>query len=214
MFTGIIESIGIIKKINHKTRSSIIQIEAIKLDFLNDAKLGDSIAINGVCLTVTKILDKIFESDIMDETLKVSSLSDMKSNTSVNLEKAMLVGSRYGGHIVSGHIDGLGIITNIQKNDIAYIFTIKAPQNIIKYLILRGSICIDGISLTIMNLTRDSFQVSIIPHTYTETILRFKKNGNNVNLEVDIISKYVERLLNNFPKESNITEEFLRTNGF
>lgn len=213
MFTGIIESLGIVQNIQKKINSSIIQINPKNKTFLEDVKIGDSIAVNGVCLTVTKLSQYTFECDIIAETLNVSSLGCINNGTYVNLEKALLAHGRYGGHIVSGHIDGVGRISAIQKNDIAYIITLSVSQNISKYLILRGSICIDGISLTIMDYDDNSFKVSIIPHTYKATILNYKQIGDIVNLEVDIMSKYIEKLLI-CNQKSNITEEFLKENGF
>ncbi len=212
MFTGIIESIGSIKKLNKSSKSMLVGIE-INNDILHDVKIGDSIATNGVCLTVTYLSNDYFEADVMNETVNVTSLYSLKIGDRVNLERALKVSDRFGGHIVSGHIDGVGTVSNIQKNDIAYIFTINTKTELLHHMIKRGSITIDGISLTIIDVSESYFQVSIIPHTAEETTLLGKKVGDVVNLETDIIAKYVERLLLT-KKTTNITEEFLKENGF
>ncbi len=223
MFTGIIEEIGIVKSI----RGKVITIEANKI--FDDLKLGDSVAVNGTCLTVSsfegKTFPKIFNADITSETLSRTNLGDLKSGFKVNLERALTLNGRLGGHIVSGHIDGVGIIKNISKNIDDIELTIEVPANLMKYIIEKGSIAVDGISLTIAEVNKNSFSVAIIPHTLKETILYYKKAGDKVNIENDIIGKYVEKLLsfnninseNNYNKEnkkSNINMEFLIKNGF
>lgn len=223
MFTGIIEEIGIVKSIKGK----VITIEANKI--FDDLKLGDSVAVNGTCLTVSsfevKTFPKIFNADITSETLSRTNLGDLKSGFKVNLERALTLNGRLGGHIVSGHIDGVGIIKNISKNIDDIELTIEVPANLMKYIIEKGSIAVDGISLTIAEVNKNSFSVAIIPHTLKETILYYKKAGDKVNIENDIIGKYVEKLLsfnninseNNYNKEnkkSNINMEFLIKNGF
>lgn len=223
MFTGIIEEIGIVKSIKGK----VITIEANKI--FDDLKLGDSVAVNGTCLTVSsfegKTFPKIFNADITSETLSRTNLGDLKSGFKVNLERALTLNGRLGGHIVSGHIDGVGIIKNISKNTDDIELTIEVPANLMKYIIEKGSIAVDGISLTIAEVNKNSFSVAIIPHTLKETILYYKKAGDKVNIENDIIGKYVEKLLsfnnisskNNYNKEnkkSNINMEFLIKNGF
>lgn len=215
MFTGIVEEIGKIKTIKKGKNSARLVINAKKV--LEDVKLGDSIAVNGVCLTVTEFSNSEFAVDVMHESLRKSSLSTLKNDSSVNLERAMLLNGRFGGHIVSGHIDGTGKIINIKNDDNAIWYTISAKDKIMKYIIEKGSITIDGISLTVANLSESDFSVSIIPHTQEETILKTKKIGDIVNLENDCIAKYVESLLN-FKEKSevkkDITMDFLLENGF
>ncbi len=213
MFTGIIESLGVIKKLRKSQKSMQISIEVQNVDILDDVKIGDSVATNGVCLTVTHLNGNVFEANVMNETVNVTSLHSLKVDGSVNLERALKVSDRLGGHIVSGHVDGIGTVSNIQKNDIAYIFTIKAGDELLRYMIKRGSITIDGISLTIIEVTDRDFSMSIIPHTAQQTTLLNKRVGDIVNLETDILAKYVERLLGS-KKTTNITEEFLKENGF
>lgn len=217
MFTGIIEEIGEIQSIKKGDKSSRLLIKANKV--LKDTKIGDSISTNGVCLTVTSISSNSFEADVMAETLRKSNLGDLKKLNKVNLERALSIKSRLGGHIVSGHIDGVGKIADFTKEDNAVWITIKAPTEILRYIVLKGSIAIDGVSLTVAYVDDEIFKVSIIPHTGDETILLNKKIGETVNLECDVIGKYVEKLLkldvkNTEVKENNITEDFLKNNGF
>lgn len=216
MFTGIIEEVGVVKSIQRGAASSFIQISADTV--LSDAHIGDSIAVNGVCLTVTDLAGNSFKADVMNETLSRSSLGLLKNGSPVNLERAMSAQGRFGGHIVSGHIDGTGIITDIKKDGIAVWYTVSADSDILHYIVEKGSIAIDGISLTVAAVTDKSFSVSIIPHTCANTILTSKKMGDTVNLENDIIGKYVEKLLmrENTEKsgKTGITEEFLAKNGF
>lgn len=209
MFTGIVEEAGIVKGIAKGAKSAKLTILAKEI--LTDTKIGDSIASNGVCLTVTSISGSVFTADVMNETLKRSSLGALQIGSIVNLERAMPANGRFGGHIVSGHIDGTGTISNIQKDDIAIWYTIKAPHNMMRYIIEKGSIAIDGISLTVAKVTKDSFAVSIIPHTLEKTTLAQKKVGSVVNLENDIVGKYIERFM--LPKDT-ITKEFLLNHGF
>lgn len=212
MFTGIVEEIGTVKKIA-RGQKAYLEIQADKI--FSDIHVGDSIAVNGVCLTVTSFSGKVFTADVMNETFSRSSLGSLKAGSHVNLERAMSANGRFGGHIVSGHIDGTGKITNIKKDGNAVWYKISASENIIKYTVEKGSIAIDGISLTVARVEKDNFSVSIIPHTSEETILSEKKAGDTVNLENDIIGKYVERFLN-FDKtgKSGITMDFLAENGF
>lgn len=216
MFTGIVEELGRVEKIIKKDKGVQLHIKARKV--LEDVKLGDSICTNGVCLTVVEHSGAHFAADVMHETLRISTLGQLRTNESVNLERAMQAGGRFGGHIVSGHIDGVGTIKSIQDNGISKIFTIDMPESVAKYTVMKGSVTIDGISLTICGLERDSFQVSIIPHTLSNTVLGFKSAGDSVNLEGDIIGKYVERLMGFKSEEgtikSNLTANFLAENGF
>lgn len=215
MFTGIIEEIGIVKTVQKSGNSSYIRIEAEKI--LEDVHLGDSIAVNGVCLTVTKYDSNIFQADVMNETLSRSSLGSLKSGSPVNLERAMAANGRFGGHIVSGHIDGVGIITKIKNDGIAIWYTISAKAEIMRYIVEKGSVAIDGISLTVAKISECDFSVSIIPHTAEKTILSSKNIGDEVNLENDIIAKYVDRLITHASEsqqKSNIDITFLAENGF
>ena len=190
---------------------------------LEDVHVGDSIATNGVCLTVTSFSQHSFSADVMHETLNRSSLGSLHIGSPVNLERAMLAGGRFGGHIVSGHIDGVGAIVSIKEDDNAVWYTISAPQNILRYIIEKGSITLDGISLTVAKVTASDFSVSIIPHTRAETNLVSKKVGDVLNLENDLIGKYVERLMMQPAIDSSeevrhqptgITKEFLSQYGF
>ena len=214
MFTGIIEEVGTVKSVKRSGTSSFIEIQAKKV--LEDVHLGDSIAVNGVCLTVTHSDGSVFRADVMNETLSRSSLGSLTSGSPVNLERAMAANGRFGGHIVSGHIDGTGTVSDIRNDGIAVWYTITAPPELLRYIVEKGSIAIDGISLTVAKVTETSFSVSIIPHTAAQTILGTKKTGDIVNLENDIIGKYVEKLMKpaEAAPQSGITMEFLAKNGF
>lgn len=219
MFTGIIEEVGRIKSIKKGAASALLTIEASTV--LEDINLGDSIAVNGVCLTATEFSDSSFTADVMHETLNRSSLGSLRPGSSVNLERAMKADGRFGGHIVSGHIDGTGLISQVKDDDNAVWYTIRASEDIMRYVVEKGSIAIDGISLTVAEVGAGYFKVSIIPHTGENTILSAKQAGDKVNLENDIIGKYVEKLMNS-PAETSpaspgagcITESFLIENGF
>lgn len=211
MFTGIIEETGVLKEQN----GGNLVIQADKV--LEDVHLGDSIAVNGVCLTVTEFQKNWFRADVMAETLRRSSLGTLKKGSRVNLERAMAANGRFGGHIVSGHIDGTGTVENMQREGNAIWVTISCGAALLRYIAEKGSIAIDGISLTVAEVRENGFRVSIIPHTGEETTLLARRTGDMVNLETDIIAKYVERMM--FPKEaeekkSGIDLEFLRENGF
>lgn len=185
-------------------------------------KIGDSVAVNGVCLTVTDIANRSFCADVMSETLRRSSLGELKQNSPVNLERALAANGRFGGHIVSGHIDGTGVISGIRKEDNAVWYTVRASEKLTRYIVEKGSIAIDGISLTVAGVGSGEFCVSVIPHTMKETILAVKGAGSVVNLENDVIGKYVEKFLRSpmreeektDKKESGITMEFLAGAGF
>jgi len=216
MFTGIIEETGTVKAITRAKESAVLVIGA--KDILCGTRAGDSIAVNGVCLTATAVSGTEFTADVMHETLNRSSLGQLGVNDHVNLERAMAADGRFGGHIVSGHIDGTGTVERLQKDGSAVWFTIKAPPGIMRYIIEKGSVAIDGISLTVARAGSGSFEVSVIPHTAGHTALLEKKPGDIVNLENDCIGKYVERLLlfqeAERKKESAITADFLGTYGF
>jgi len=214
MFTGIIEEVGTVSRVQHSGNASFIEIQAKKV--LEDVHLGDSIAVNGVCLTVTHFGGGVFRADVMNETLSRSSLGSLTNGSPVNLERAMAANGRFGGHIVSGHIDGTGIITDIKNDGIAVWYTVSAAPELLRYIVEKGSIAIDGISLTVAKVTDTSFSVSIIPHTAAQTILSTKKTGDTINLENDIIAKYAEKLMKpaETPKTGGITMDFLAKNGF
>ncbi len=212
MFTGIIEEVGRVQRME----SDKIHIQAKTV--LEGTKIGDSIAVNGVCLTVINLAAASFTADVMPETLNRSSLGKLKTGSSVNLERAMAADGRFGGHIVSGHIDGTGMIQKITKDGNAIRYRITASKPVMRGIVEKGSIAIDGISLTVAEANKDWFEVSIIPHTMSETILEGKRVGEMINLENDIIGKYVERLLSfeeeEEKKQSSLTKEFLLRAGF
>ena len=230
MFTGIIEEIGSVRHVISGSVSGEIRIGASKV--LQGTKVGDSIAVNGVCLTVTRLLGDGFTADVMPETLRRTNLGRLGGGDPVNLERAMAADGRFGGHIVSGHIDGTGKITQMRPEGNAILVTITAPQEIMALIVEKGSVAIDGISLTVASATDDSFQVSVIPHTGEETILLKKRVGDAVNLENDVIGKYVQKLLGancgsggayggmetekqaQKQPQSKITMEFLAEHGF
>lgn len=193
MFTGIVEETGTVKYVKTAGTSGVIAIKANKV--LEGTQLGDSIAVNGVCLTVTSLQPDGFTADVMAETMRRSSLSQAKAGTRVNLERAMAADGRFGGHIVSGHIDGTGVIDSLTREENAVWVKIKTPDDILRLIVEKGSICIDGISLTVAKVYDGYFEVSIIPHTGEETTLLTKNPGDYVNLENDVIGKYVEKLL-------------------
>lgn len=215
MFTGIIEEIGKIRAVKNGEKSSTLTISAKKV--LENTVLGDSIAVNGICLTVTELGSDYFCADVMAETMRRTNLSQQKPDSPVNLERALTPLTRMGGHIVSGHIDGTGKITAYEKEDNATWVTVQTAEEILKYVVEKGSIAIDGISLTVAYVDDICFKVSIIPHTSQQTTLLKKGVGNTVNLECDVIAKYVERLMNfkaEKKAEDNITEEMLIEYGF
>lgn len=214
MFTGIVEEIGLVENVKKGPASASVTINAPAVTA--GTKTGDSIAVNGICLTVTSLAGSTFTADIMHESLNRSSLSDLRRGSRVNLERAMAADGRFGGHIVSGHVDGTGIISAIREDDNAVWYTIRTSPAIMRYIVEKGSVTIDGVSLTVAAVTEDSFSVSVIPHTRQVTIMGDLRAGDKVNLENDIIGKYVEKFLK--PEEtsvkSNITREFLTRCGF
>jgi riboflavin synthase len=215
MFTGLIEEIGEIKSIEKAAKSARIIIKSEKV--LQGIKLGDSICTNGVCLTVTEFTSNTFSVDVMAETVRSSNLGKLKPGSKVNLERALRLSDRLGGHIVSGHIDGIGTIVDLQNEENATWVSVKTTKDILKYIVHKGSITIDGISLTVAYVDDNIFKVSIIPHTKGETTLVIKKIGDDVNLESDMMAKYVEKLLSygEVPKEKKpISMDFLKENGF
>jgi riboflavin synthase len=217
MFTGIIEEIGSVANIQHTGESSVLTIEAKKV--LTDVHLGDSIAVNGVCLTVTSFSNNQFTVDVMPETVKATSLKTIKRGSKVNLERAMAAGGRFGGHFVSGHVDGIGTIIGKKQFENAVYYEIEADTELLKFIIFKGSVAVDGTSLTVFGVSEDSFTLSLIPHTLSETVLGQKGTGDIVNIECDMIGKYVGHFLSQqnsaAPKQgSNITAQFLEENGF
>lgn len=215
MFTGIVEEVGVIKNIKHGQHSAVLTIQAKTV--LEETRIGDSIAVNGICLTVTRLFPDGFSADVMHETLNRSSLAGLTAGSVVNLERAMPANGRFGGHIVAGHVDGVGHISDIRRDDTAVWYTVHAGPEILRYVVEKGSITIDGISLTVATVEQDRFSVSLIPHTAQVTILGEKGPGDTVNLETDIIGKYVEKLLRPAPEPTGsrgVTLEFLAENGF
>lgn len=215
MFTGIVEEVGTVERIQRGRSSAVLTIRADTV--LADAKIGDSIAVNGVCLTVTALPPGRFLADVMHETLDRSSLVQLKSGGHVNLERAMPAAGRFGGHIVAGHVDGVGKIAGIQWDDTAVWYTVQAEPHILRYVVEKGSVAMDGISLTVAQVLPDCFSISAIPHTVERTVLRERAQGDLVNLETDVIGKYVEKLLRPAAAErpqSTITREFLSRYGF
>ena len=217
MFTGIVEEIGTIEEVKRGQHSAVLKIRAEKV--LEDVHLGDSIAVNGVCLTVTSFGGNVFSADVMHETLDRSSLKGMTKGKKVNLERAMAADGRFGGHIVAGHVDGTGTIAGIRKDDNAVWFTVKTSPEVLYYIVEKGSITIDGISLTVAAVGRDSFQVSTIPHTLAVTTLGLRREGDIVNLENDIVGKYIEKFVRApapAPDSAGggLTKEFLSKYGF
>lgn len=214
MFTGIIEELGTVGAMNRRADSIRLTIQARKV--LEGTLIGDSIAVNGVCLTVTSMTSSSFDADVMHETMRRSSLCDIKSGSPVNLERALQVSSRLGGHIVSGHIDGTGRIVRVSYDGIAQVIAISIPADMGPFIVEKGSIAIDGISLTVASIAAGQFTVSIIPHTMTNTTLAMKKVGAVVNLETDVIGKYVKSLLAPYQggQARGVSLEDLLKNGF
>lgn len=214
MFTGIIEELGVVTNIKLLPDSAELCIQAEKV--LEETKLGDSIAVNGVCLTVIRLGLREFTVDVMAETLAKTSLAQLKPGSKVNLERALQLSSRLGGHLVSGHVDSVGTISRITSQGIAYVYEIGIPPSLSLFVLPKGSIAIDGISLTVVQVSNDSFSVSLIPHTFSHTTLGLKKVGDKVNLETDMIGKYVASFLGNSKRqaEDKLTIDFLAQHGF
>ncbi len=215
MFTGIIEAIGRIKKIEPVAGDMRLHVEVGSLD-MSDVQLGDSIAVNGVCLTAIEFDKKYFAADVSNETINLTSLKDLDVGSEVNLEKALLPTTRLGGHLVSGHVDGLGEVLSIKEESRSIRLVIRAPAELKHYIAMKGSICIDGTSLTVNKITNTDFEINIVPHTQQQTIIKNYKPGTKVNLEVDLIARYLERLLTKQEDatENGITLEALAKAGF
>ncbi|AOZ91416.1 riboflavin synthase [Paenibacillus crassostreae] len=220
MFTGLIEEIGTLRGITRNGEAMVLHIGASII--MDDLKIGDSVAVNGVCLTATSLNSQSFAVDVMPETFRHTNLKDLQMGSAVNLERAMIANGRFGGHIVQGHVDGIGSIQHVMRNQNAVVYEIRpAKSNIFKFIIPKGSITLDGISLTVVKSTGNDFQVSIIPHTLAQTVLQNKRAGDTVNIECDVLGKYVEHLLQysssnqgNDAKSSGLNMEYLAKNGF
>ena len=221
MFTGIVEEIGAVRTVVSGSEWGSLSIGARQV--LEDTRRGDSIAVNGVCLTVTALSRDGFTADVMAETLRRSNLGALKVGEAVNLERALAANGRFGGHIVSGHVDNLGDIVNTKQEGSALWLTLSAPPDVLELVVKKGSVTLDGVSLTVAERTERTFSVSLIPTTQTDTTLLRKRPGDKINLETDIIGKYVRALLHKSApaalpegqsQESRLTEDFLRRNGF
>ena len=221
MFTGIVEEIGVVRGVVSGSEWGSISIGARRV--LEGTRRGDSIAVNGVCLTVTALSREGFTADVMAETLRRSNMGALKAGEAVNLERAMAADGRFGGHIVSGHVDNFGEIVDTSQEGSAFWLTLSAPPDLLELVVEKGSITLDGVSLTVAARTENTFSVSLIPTTQMDTTLLRKRPGDKINLEADVIGKYVRALLHKSapaaepvqqPRESRLTEEFLRRNGF
>lgn len=216
MFTGIIQSIGTLVELQPKGGDMELHVNTGKLD-MSDVALGDSIAVNGVCLTAIAMTDSSFTADVSRETISLTSLGNLSTGSEVNLEKALTLQTRLGGHLVSGHVDGLGEVVSRHNDGRSERFRIKAPDGLAKYIAAKGSITIDGVSLTVNKVDGSYFEINIVPHTIQETIISHYQPGTQINLEVDVIARYLERLVQGGALEdngSNITEAFLAENGY
>jgi riboflavin synthase len=208
MFTGIIEEMGVMKELNRGVQSA--QMSILAKAVLGELSVGDSIAVNGVCLTVIARTETDFRVDISSETLTVTTLGSFKVGDAVNLERSLRLGSRLGGHFVTGHIDGIGSIRQRQQDDNTILFSIEAVPQVLRFCVRKGSIAVDGISLTINEVTEKEFQVTVIPYTAQVTTLGLKGIGATVNLECDLIGKHVEKLLQNSEPPARVTQEYLK----
>lgn len=208
MFTGLIKDIGKVLEQKNTASSAVLKIETA----LKGIGMGDSIAVNGVCLTVARLGEKWFSADVMPETWKATNLSGIKPGARVNLEPALATGDRFGGHMVSGHVDGVGRFNSIGKQANAVIFYISVPQELSKLIAHKGSVAVNGISLTVQDITGPVMMISLIPHTVKETNLQYLKTGDPVNIEVDMMARQLLKLVEN--PAAGITEEFLERHGY
>ncbi|WP_019909901.1 riboflavin synthase [Paenibacillus sp. HW567] len=221
MFTGLIEEVGVLRGVTSGGEMMVLHIGASLI--MDDLKIGDSVSVNGVCLTATSLGDHSFTVDVMPQTYRNSTLKELRSGSKMNLERAMAAGGRFGGHIVQGHVDGTGEIRSVKRDQNAVVFEI-APErkSLFKYIIPKGSITIDGISLTVVSTSSSLFTVSVIPHTLGETVLAHKRPGDRINIECDVLGKYVDHLLSYGSRSGNeeeenssrISHDFLAANGF
>lgn len=212
MFTGIIEDLGVVESVKMGRQSMELTIRSEKI--VEDVHLGDSIAVNGICLTVTSFTKNTFTVDVMPETVKASSIQLLKSGSPVNLERAMSAQGRFGGHFVSGHIDGVGTIVKKERQENAVYFTIQLEEGLSRYCIPRGSVAIDGTSLTIFSIAGNLLTISLIPLTFQDTIIGQKNVGDVVNIENDMIGKYIVQQLQTDKPKQTLTQSFLAENGF
>lgn len=215
MFTGIVEEIGTLKSVKNKTEALEVNLSAKEI--LTDVKLGDSISVNGVCLTVTNFSEQTVSFDVMPETYRATNIHELQQGDPVNLERAMAAGGRFGGHLVSGHIDGTGKIVSKKPESNAVYYEIELPDELIQYFVYKGSIAVDGTSLTVFGVDDSKVTISLIPHTMEHTVLGAKRPGDSVNIECDMIGKYVAHFLSGQNKEepkSRLSKQFLSDNGF
>ncbi len=217
MFTGLVAELGTVEKLARQGESYHLTVAAKKV--MNNLKIGDSVAVNGACLTVVQMDDNAFTADVMPETVRLTNIGSLHAGDRVNLERTLRLCDGLDGHIVSGHVEGLGTIVSQRQEGIAVVVTFAAESRLLKYILPKGSIAIDGISLTVTEVTETCFSVSLIPHTAKETTLGFKTVGDKVNLETDIIGKYVERMLGfnsspSFEKNEALDMDMLMKNGF
>ena len=215
MFTGIIEAVGHIQNIEPVGGDMRLHVGVGSLD-MDDVQLGDSIAVNGVCLTAIEFDKESFVADVSNETITLTSLKDLAAGSEINLEKALLPTTRLGGHLVSGHVDGLGEVVSIKEESRSIQIIIRSPEELKHYIAMKGSICIDGTSLTVNKITNTDFEINIVPHTQQQTIIKNYKPGTMVNLEVDLIARYLERLLlkDESSQSGGVTLESLVKAGF
>ncbi len=206
MFSGIVEETGTVSAVSNSALS--VKADAI----FADLKLGDSVAVNGVCLTVTAIKSKVFDVNVMPETLKRSTLVGLRAGDTVNLERALTLSGRLGGHLVQGHIDATGVVDRIEWEGDAELLTVAAPPEIMRYIVEKGFIAVDGLSLTVISRSSETFTLSLVAYSRSHTTMGRKKTGDRVNLEVDIIAKYVENFVSR--REPSVTEGFLAEHGF
>ncbi|CDQ18757.1 riboflavin synthase alpha chain [Halobacillus karajensis] len=215
MFTGIVEEIGTLKSVKNKTEA--LEVKVAASDILTDVNLGDSISVNGVCLTVTSYTDQAVSFDVMPETYRATNIHELQQGDPVNLERAMAAGGRFGGHLVSGHIDGTGKIVSKNPESNAVYYEIELSEELIQYFVYKGSIAVDGTSLTVFGVQESKVTISLIPHTMEHTVLGGKGPGDTVNIECDMIGKYVAHFLSGQNKEepkSKLSKQFLSDNGF
>ena len=215
MFTGIIEAVGTVQSMRKIKDEWRLLIDCSQLD-MSDVKLGDSIAVSGCCLTVVEFDQQSFAADVSNETIRCTALGNVEAGTRVNLEKAMLATSRFGGHLVSGHVDGVGILQSSTAEGQSKKLDFDAPKELSKYIASKGSICIDGTSLTVNKISGTQFSINVIPHTQTETIIGDYEIGQQVNLEVDLVARYLERLVqgDNAEQPAVLDRDFLKAHGF
>ncbi len=211
MFTGIIRSIGSVRRMDRRAKGARLIVACP--DIIEDIEVSDSVAVNGVCLTATEKTTDAFAADVSQESLSRSNLSALTGGSRINLETSLRLGDKLGGHLVFGHVDGLGVIANLGQTDEFYELTVEFPEGLSHYIAEKGSISIDGISLTVASISTKRFSVAVIPYTFEETTLQYRRVGDKVNLEVDMLARYVERMLGK-EQSTGMTREFLSEHGF